>query len=82
MWQFSSRQFILHANALLLSMHLPGEFTSQVVLSSLCMLGNSIVLLSMGLPGELYLSQCMRFPTMWYFDECRLGRASAASFKT
>ena len=26
------------------------------------------------------MSQCMRFPTMWYFDMCRLGRASAASF--
>ena len=25
------------------------------------------------------LSQCMRFPTMWHFDKCRLGRASAAS---
>ena len=22
----------------------------------------------------------MRFPTMWHFDMCRLGRASAASF--
>ena len=32
-------------------------------------------------PGkEKYLSQCMRFPTMWHFDMCRLGRASAASF--
>ena len=28
----------------------------------------------------LNLSQCMRFPTMWHFDKCRLGRASAASF--
>ena len=26
------------------------------------------------------LSQCMRFPTMWHFDTCRLGQASAASF--
>ena len=26
------------------------------------------------------LNQCMRFPTMWQFDMCRLGRASAASF--
>ena len=27
-----------------------------------------------------HLSQCMRFPTMWYFDMYRLRRASAASF--
>ena len=27
-----------------------------------------------------HLSQCMRFPTMWQFDICRLGRTSAASF--
>ena len=27
------------------------------------------------------LSQCMRFPTIWHFDMCRLRRASAASFK-
>ena len=26
------------------------------------------------------MSQCMRFPTMWHFDMCRLGQASAASF--
>ena len=26
------------------------------------------------------LSHDMRFPTMWHFDMCRLGRASAASF--
>ena len=26
------------------------------------------------------MSRCMRFPTMWHFDMCRLGRASAASF--
>ena len=28
---------------------------------------------------ENKMSQCMRFPTMWHFDKCRLGRASAAS---
>ena len=27
-----------------------------------------------------HLSQRMRFLTMWYFDMCGLGRASAASF--
>ena len=26
------------------------------------------------------MSQCMRFPTMWHFDMCRLGKASTASF--
>ena len=26
------------------------------------------------------MSQCMRFPTMWHFDMCRLRLASAASF--
>ena len=26
------------------------------------------------------MSWCMRFPTMWHFNMCRLGRASAASF--
>ena len=26
------------------------------------------------------MSQCMRFPTMWNFDMCRLGQASVASF--
>ena len=30
---------------------------------------------------SLDISQCMRFPTMWHFDMCRLGRASAASFE-
>ena len=29
-----------------------------------------------------YLSRSMWFPTMWYFDKCRLRRAHAASFKT
>ena len=29
---------------------------------------------------NIKLIMCMRFPTMWYFDMCRLGRASAASF--
>ena len=29
---------------------------------------------------SLQLSQSMRFPTVWHFDMCRLGRASAASF--
>ena len=29
----------------------------------------------------IYMSQCMRFPTMGYFDMCRLGRTSAASVK-
>ena len=28
---------------------------------------------------HLQLSQCMDFPTMWQFDKCRLGRASAVS---
>ena len=27
-----------------------------------------------------YLSQCMRFPTMWYFDKCRFRRACVNSF--
>ena len=35
-------------------------------------------------PGEIivkmHLSQYMRFPTMWHFDMCILGRASAVSF--
>ena len=26
------------------------------------------------------MSQCMRCPTMWHFDKCRLRRACAASF--
>ena len=25
------------------------------------------------------LSQCMRFPSMWHFDKCRLGQGYAAS---
>ena len=29
---------------------------------------------------HLHLDQNMRFPTMWHFDMCRLGRASDASF--
>ena len=29
---------------------------------------------------KLYLSQCVRFPKMWYFDKCRLRRFCAASF--
>ena len=29
---------------------------------------------------SIIMSQCMRFPTMWHFGMCRLGRASAASF--
>ena len=29
---------------------------------------------------NINLSQCMRFPTMWHFDKCRLGPASATSF--
>ena len=31
-------------------------------------------------PESNNMSQCMKFPTMWHFDMCRLGRASAASF--
>ena len=27
-----------------------------------------------------YIKNGMRFPTMWYFDICRLRRASAVSF--
>ena len=27
-----------------------------------------------------YMSHDMWFPTIWYFDKCRLRRASAASF--
>ena len=27
-----------------------------------------------------HMSQCMRFPTIWHFDICRLKRASAAPF--
>ena len=30
--------------------------------------------------SEYHLSHGMRFPTIWHFDKCRLGRASAASF--
>ena len=33
----------------------------------------------MFIPMKTYMSQCMRFPTMWHFDMCRLRRASAAS---
>ena len=30
--------------------------------------------------NSIHLSQCMRFPTMSYFDMCRFRQASAASF--
>ena len=35
---------------------------------------------NIGVKLHLYLSRDMRFPTIWHFDKCRLGRASAASF--
>ena len=30
--------------------------------------------------ARLYMSHGMRFPTIWHFDKCRLGWATAASF--
>ena len=34
----------------------------------------------LGANVKYYMSQCMRFPTMWCFDKCRHGRPCAASF--
>ena len=36
--------------------------------------------LTAALTAITQLSQCMRFPTLWHFDMCRLGQASAAFF--
>ena len=39
-----------------------------------------LMFLYKGLEGKVYLSRCMRFPTMWHFDKCRLRRACTTSF--
>ena len=65
---------------------LPFPLFSGVHNSSSILLSQSLSMPSPGTDGVGLqflindMSQCMSFPTMWYFDMCRLGRASAASF--
>ena len=42
--------------------------------------GRSWWIVIFSLPASLHLSHDMWFPTMWYFDKCRLRRACVASF--
>ena len=51
------------------------KFKEGPSFSSVCVWGGG----PMFIPMKTYMSQCMRFPTMWHFDMCRLRRASAAS---
>ena len=57
-------------------------FLEYVVLDGDC---NGVVKVVVGLVKpfieiKIDMSRDMRFPTMWYFDKCRLRRACVASF--
>ena len=56
--------------------------TGEMWVSLLTVFTNYLTIIMLVLPEihTTYLSRGMRFPTIWHFVKCRLGRASAASF--